>query len=433
MPYSPVAQDGFEFSHDRFLTHPSRAEREEPHFLRNMFLPKLTPEANKRLRDHGNFVSDQLKHYGVDYDKEKLTGNGTNLLKKLLKEGKLEKVPDHIKKLKSQLAVQWYDQLTLEEMADTHKEQLIQKYFLDPLGQPDRTKTIDVLTVPLPHGSSYRTGKLIAAADRVNGLHNVRRGDSLYIGWDQAAVEDTAKGHEGRVEQEKENRDQERNSMNTAYLRKARRRNRGQNWSPIGSYIIDCDAIEGQWSEYASYEMTLDICKSNAQGFFEASFDFGVLNGMMILGDQEEALDKYCAQLDRKDMSDSSEYSNDDDDDDDDDDGDRPIVGSKRKAAYNNDTPSKKAKPRITQSKTMFLKWKGIETGEGEILYEAEDGCITFSDPEYSRFTGEMDMSFVGRNVSFLARKVSVSVGGGGSWSDYSESKHERARVSRWR
>lgn len=99
MPYTHVFRDGFEFGFDRFFTVPGGTERVEPQELRAMFLPKLTPEAKKKLQDNYNFVPGQLKHYGVDYDENELTGNGTNFLKKMLAAGK---VRPHTKILKTQ-------------------------------------------------------------------------------------------------------------------------------------------------------------------------------------------------------------------------------------------------------------------------------------------------------------------------------------------
>ncbi|XDG08204.1 hypothetical protein ABKA04_007819 [Annulohypoxylon sp. FPYF3050] len=263
MPYDWVAKDGFEFAYDRFCTVGGRIERVELHTLRDMFLPKLTREAKRRLNESLKFVPSQLKHYGVNYDEGELTGNGTRLLQKMLREGKLGAVPGHIEELKSQLATQWYDQLTLKEMADTHQKELIEKYFLDNSGLPDRSKTTDVLTVPLPPGSTYRTGKLVTAAKSVDGLHHIECGDSLYIGWDLAAVENSASGHWDRVKQAekqaKMERDQERDAKNAAYLREARKMNGEGGWSPVGTYIIDCDEIESQWPDYADHKMTLHI------------------------------------------------------------------------------------------------------------------------------------------------------------------------------
>ncbi len=84
-----IIRDGFAFGYDRFYVMPGRVERVSSGALRDMFLPRLTPMANKKLRDHYDFVKCQLKHYDIEYDERELTGNGTKLLKKMLVAGKV--------------------------------------------------------------------------------------------------------------------------------------------------------------------------------------------------------------------------------------------------------------------------------------------------------------------------------------------------------
>lgn len=87
--YKEVVRGGFGFSHDRFWTIPGNIERDTPEALRRMFLPGLTREANRVLRDKYYFVKGQFQHYGVEYDESEFHGNGTNLLKKMLCAGKV--------------------------------------------------------------------------------------------------------------------------------------------------------------------------------------------------------------------------------------------------------------------------------------------------------------------------------------------------------
>ncbi|KAI1459884.1 hypothetical protein F4805DRAFT_455272 [Annulohypoxylon moriforme] len=426
MPYDRVAQDGFEFAHNSFRTTSNHIEREEPHVLRNMFLPTLSLEGRRKLNDHHGYVRSQLEHYGVDYDEEEFTGQGINLLKKLLRQGKLDKVPDHIERLKSQLATRWYNQLTVAEMADTYPEKFVEWYFLDSLGRPDRSKTTDVLTIPLPYGVTLSFEKLAFAANKVAGLHRVTREDSVYIGWDWDAVEETANGHERRMKQKKEKRenkrDQERACRHASYLREIEDSNVGGAWSPAGSYIVDCNEIQTDWLEGARHDLTLDISPPNALGFYKASFNFGIVEGVMILSDEKSTLDDLSALL-----YSPVDYEGSEDDEYDE---DPSATGSKRKAAYNKNPSPKRAKRRKSRPRTLFLMWKGMGTGEGMALYEAERGSITFSDPKYSRLSGKMNIKFIGDNIPFLARKVSGVARACGSWNDNSESKYNYS--ARW-
>ncbi|RYP48153.1 hypothetical protein DL769_011236 [Monosporascus sp. CRB-8-3] len=443
MPTNSIFRDGFEFCHDRFYAHPGRAERVEVSTLRSMFLPRLTPEANKRLRDNYEFVQCQLKHYGVDYDKREMTGNGTNLLKKLLKEGKLDKVPGHIEQLRLQMSAEWWDQLSLEEMVDSYPEFLFKKYFLGPSGEPDHTKTTEVLAVPMPPHSHYRKGRVIDGARNVRGLHyEFGSPDALYLGWDRVAVARAASGHGAKAErqrkQEKDERDRKRKSMHSDYMRDAQRAKGKKGWSPVGRYIVDCKEIGGQWPE-ESKNMTLSIYETGNSDIFAANFDFGVIEGIMVLSSRKAVLDQYCAQLDREDHYDNGNDDEDDDDDDgstqsDNEEAGQHAVGSKRKATRGRGRPPKKTKSSPTQSLEMFLQWKGRETGEGMILSEAEKGSIKFDNSKFASFTGEMNMILVGRNVPFMARKVSGTAQRDyRSWASYSQAAYERAQVSRWR
>lgn len=88
MPYDDIIRDGFTYGFGRFYAL-GGVERIDSSHLKTMFLPRLTPEANKLLRDHHSFVRGQLQHYGVDYDEKEFSENGTLLLKKMLQAGKV--------------------------------------------------------------------------------------------------------------------------------------------------------------------------------------------------------------------------------------------------------------------------------------------------------------------------------------------------------
>ncbi len=332
------------------------------------------------------------------------------------------------------MSAERYDQLTLEEMVDSYPDALFKKYFLDPEGRPDKTKTVEVLAVPIPRGSGYRKGKVLEAAEKIRDLHHdfgvAGTTEALYIGWDRAAVAKEAKGHAKRAErkrkQEIDERVQERRSMHSDYLREAQRARGKDAWSPVGRYIIDCAMIESEWPKDAE-DMTLDLQETDQAGIFEAQFDFGIIEGIMMLSTSKSDLDQYCAELDRQDdSSDEEEY--------DDDEEDQPATGSKRKPTRGRGRPPKKAKGSSTKPLKFFLQWKGMETGEGMIIHAAKEGTIKFDNSKFASFTGEMDIDSVGRDVEFTAQKVSgTPIMDYSTWASYSEGAYEEARVSRWR
>src|SRR4051812_24299885 len=103
MPTTPIIRDGFESSYGRFYVIEvgsqarrfgcPKVERIETPRLKALFLPRLTPEANKMFRDHVEFVRCQLKHYAVEFDEGEFTGQGTGLMKKALLMGKVSLFP----------------------------------------------------------------------------------------------------------------------------------------------------------------------------------------------------------------------------------------------------------------------------------------------------------------------------------------------------
>lgn len=85
---SSIIRDCFESAFGRFFT-PGRLEQIEGLSLTALFLPALTSEANKPLHAHSDFARAQWQHYGVHYEEKEYSGQGTLLLKKVLRAGKV--------------------------------------------------------------------------------------------------------------------------------------------------------------------------------------------------------------------------------------------------------------------------------------------------------------------------------------------------------
>ncbi|KAI9042127.1 uncharacterized protein KD926_006046 [Aspergillus affinis] len=431
MSFPPdVKRDGFISACGRFYTERGRIERVNGDSLRGMFLPKLSSSAQRSLRDHSDFVRGQLQHYGVAFDERQFSGNGTLLMKKVLQDGRCDTVPPHILDLEKQMYREWLDDFTPEGLSG-HPEWVIDKYFGSE-AQPDRTITTSVVGIPFPWSSSYRVSQMQEAADRVTGLHHETGKGSgtktVYMGWNEAAVQKAAKGHAAKEKAEIEaadrEREKERAKLHADYCRQARK-----GTSPVGSYIVDCEMIEGGWPDVTE-DLGLNIHATGEPGIFKAEFDFGVLEGVMIIGVDKAGLERYCAQEDE-----SSEYEDGWDEESSEDDvgqGERSKAGSKRKTtAPKRGAGSKKSKN--TPARKYFLKMRGRETGEGEIMDISDKGTVTFKDGKFTSFVGEADMSIVGQGVTFTARKVSDTPGSDGrEWADYSDRQYERERVGRW-
>ena len=393
--YDAITRDGFVCEFGRFYAHPGRVERVEGLALRRMFLPKVTPEGRKKLNEShgGNFVGGQLKHYGVQFNESEFSGSGSLLMKKVLQAGKCDKVPDHISELLEQMHMEWLNKRTPEQLS-SHPDWVMERYFLTS-GRVDHTRTTTVVGIPLPTNSSYRVSQIHEAASKVTGLQKATglgpKTQTVFMGWDAVAVGKAAKRHaaqetKGLHAAEKE-QEAERTEMHTAYLNTLKRKKGPRTCSPVGSYIIDCRQIEGEWPDQAN-DLSLDIRQTKEPNVFEASFDFGILEGIMIISAEKTALQQYCSQLDREAQSDLDEDEGEEEDEH------RyqnrkPAAGSKRRAGASpsHGPPPKKSKATAAQSRTYLLKLKCRETGEGEIQPDSESGTIIFTDEKLVSFT----------------------------------------------
>lgn len=305
-----ITRGGFACSYGRFYAEPGRVERVEGSSLRGMLLPKLTPQGRRTLdqRYRDCFARGQLKHYGVPFDEHDISGNGTLLMKKVLQAGKCDTVPDQIAELREQMHAEWLNKLTPEKLSD-HPEWVMERYSLSS-GRPDRTKMTTVVGIPLDRHSSYRASQMREAASRIAGLHQVTglgpKTQTIFMGWDLVAVSTAAKGHSKKESKElqaaEDERENDRAEMQTDYLHTLKRKKgsrRPKTYSPVGSYIVDCEEIEEGWPDQAN-DLNLDIRQTKEPGVFEASFNFGVLEGVMIISAENSAMERYCSQLDRE-------------------------------------------------------------------------------------------------------------------------------------
>ena len=438
MSDSDVIRDGFAYSYGMFYARPGRVERVEGSSLRSMFLPRLTREGRRKIdAAHSDyFVRGQLKHYGVQFDESEIHGDGFLLMQKVLQAGKCDRVPDHITELREQMHTEWINKLPLERLSSFPKW-LMERYFLSS-GQPDHTKTTTVIGVRLDRFDLYRSSEIHEAANKVAGLHQVTgtgpRTQTIFMGWDSVAVSKAAEGYGAKEAKElqdaEDKRENERVKLHTDYLNSLKQSAKGpKTYSPVGSYVINCKEIEEQWPDDAE-NLSLDIRQTKEPGVFEASFDFGVLKGIMVISAEKSALKQYCSQLDRDAMSDWDEEDEDqdgeEDEDEDEDDDDvrndrKPTPGSKRKAEAprGQGRLPKKSKTGATQPYTYLLRFKCRETGEGE-LQPTQEGTITFKDENLASFIGKADLPCVGDDEPFTGRKISNEPARPrNSWDDY--------------
>jgi len=100
MEAAPILRNGFISSYGHFdvveVPNPDpnynggpETPRMESSRLKELFLPRLTTEGRKIIKDNVHFVRAQFKHYDVDFSEWDFDGHGTKLLQKKLKAGEV--------------------------------------------------------------------------------------------------------------------------------------------------------------------------------------------------------------------------------------------------------------------------------------------------------------------------------------------------------
>lgn len=212
--------------------------------------------------------------------------------------------------------------------------------------------------------------------------------------------------------------------------------------SIAGTYMIDCPEIENGWDNAGDLEMSIN--STALPGFYEASFDFGIYEGVMMLSADRRAL-SFFSEEDVKDLDQAEEITvrkmgqnNGVKSQEEAEDRGNPSTGTKRKASDTGDSrPSKAAKTEAASNTSpsgatmLWLCLRTCETGTGEIHPNPSMGRITFNDT-LTAFTGTVSIGCVGSNVPLRGRKISDTPKDTASWEDYGHAAAEAACNSRW-
>lgn len=285
--------------------------------LRGMFLPKMSTEATKTMNKNPDFVRSQLAHYGVQFEEKEFVGKGTSLLKKALQAGKCDQVPQSILDLEEEMYQEWLQTCNPRRL-QSRPEWVLDRYFLQA-GQPQPTKTTTVVEILF---SNRPSGALIEAAGKVAGLFSRRilgfATETLFLGWDSAAVEKAATEHAAQKRKEIQERDEDRRveeeihrglrrQLHLDYVdQKSKGQANAPEQTPVGSYNVDCRSIEEGWSDMGNLGM--EIRNSDSPGVFIADIDFGIVKGIMVICAEQSLLNEYCARLDVHEEDDSDDF-----------------------------------------------------------------------------------------------------------------------------
>lgn len=328
------------------------------------------------------------------------------------------------------------------EQANYDIDLFLRRYFFDDNRTVDPSKT----RRPIPLPGLHDRQEMYIAAERY-GLHTVSAGEGtarvLVIGWNRSTVWDVANGI-SNAQHEKARLKQtagweEKMQRHQAFVRRVGKPDTGKGFSmqnARGSYVIECPEIRKNYLKDAG-ELALRITESNRDGWV-GIFDFGILEGVMRLDVDREALFAGRNDSESKDdeEEDEDDEANEDDDEDEENEVLEPVLSTtnKRKASTQPKPPSPKKRAAPTQRR-IHLLWRGRETGESEIQLDYDNsniGHLDFTDATCTEFKAVMNADLLGR-FGFRGYKVG-GMGGPATraWRDYSEGQYERDRVGRW-
>ena len=232
-------------------------------------------------------------------------------------------------------------------------------------------------------------------------------------------------------------------------------------WNVSGQWEISCPYIESEsdTGEHCSLELGFTKPGLNGQVQFYATFEFIILTGIMRFvnprigpgsrmkrkpnhGEDDNPGDDQSDDDDTgDDQSDHDENSGDDLSDNEENSGDDLSDDDEGATTPNQYLFPKSALPSFT-SQNFVYRWRGEETGEGEIELGSDTKLcsLTFESPNALRgtfssaYTGKI--KFNGFKAGFDSQQhqgKSYLLDPGSQWSSRSGAAHEHARIARWR
>ena len=322
-------------------------------------------------------------------------------------------------------------------------DRVMEHYFLTN-GRPDKSKTTEALAL---YGFANRS-QIHIYAERIPGVETTSGGEgperTICIGWDRSAVWRLAGTISARVFEEKLKKQEDewedtmadhRAFVETLGVKKTTTKlsNQATLERCKGSYTVRCDEASRQWDDCDT--LTLDIANGPEPGILIAAYDFGFIEGTMLLALDESDLNAYVDNNSNKDRYSTSE--------------DEPLDSSsdqtapaskKRKAApeggpaeLRSRGPRKKAKTNRASPNRLFFQLRGRETGEGQIFFDPHKGYLDFADNRFATFKGVGHLPYIGENVPFEGFKLSTDAASKAApWRNFSEAIWNKERVSRW-
>ncbi|KAI1359787.1 hypothetical protein F5Y08DRAFT_344333 [Xylaria arbuscula] len=295
------------------------------------------------------------------------------------------------------------DHPTLEALFDP--DRFLAKYFLDGLhGQPvyEKRKTPIILESWFASEHLKQAAKgipklLVEETSRPTDIAGNRRRACVIVGWAKRAVKQIQSWHseiaqlqEQDIKREEREREEEKLAEikpHTDYAREKRPAQSGPFTLNhlVGSYMVKCSKLEDEYRNCEVYRMTLDIHAPTSSLGAVAAFNFGILEGTMLLASSEDSLERFreeqaaCSDYEDKEVSDLESHT----------------TSGKRKHKGSQGTSIKPFKRRLgggeesRNPNRFYLLWAGCETGTGELVLDGDDERTGHFDIDKSGITAQ--------------------------------------------
>lgn len=313
----------------------------------------------------------------------------------------------------------------------------LSKYFLDEDGNPDRTKTPDLILLP---GYTDKGLVLTGLTERVPALHVADGGlggadNVTVIGWDRARVNNQA--YEIDMDQSfgrgvlHSSQDWDRKMMSHLKYVEGNSNRAETVGSKIGSsfeasnlygkYTIKCETIQYDWPVVSKHLGMRVVPRGRL-----AIFDLGIIVGLMVLDKTQESVSRILQQgrwksdpFDEEDTDDEGEFVDASSDDVDSD--DEPATEISQKSSYNADNkqdsptdltsghPPKRPKIESSQPRRVYFQWRGYNTMTGAMQDDPQNrntGYLDFTNDDATVFEGSIRMDALGGKITFQGYKL---------------------------
>ena len=327
----------------------------------------------------------------------------------------------------------------------------LRKYFLDKDGNPDRTKTPDLILLP---GYFDRGLAMTGRTERVPALHVADGGlegasHVTVVGWNRERVNNKARDidmqqtdgrgilrssydwdkqmmkHRSYTEKLRSQAENSSSQIGTSFHR----------YNTTGKYVVECSHIQHGWP-ILSGDLSI-------RGFWEgrtAILDLGIIVGLMVLGRTRAAVTKLVQEKDWDGFSECEDMSSEEEDVWDDvsegeDMNSEDEDGSDESATpveLTSDRLVKRQKIDVDHPYRLYFQWRGYNTMSGAIYFDPQNrntGYLDFANNDATTFEGkirvdaETSMDFKGYKVPGMSGPLTMN------WNALSHLASERAKA----